>query len=595
MAAEKYKKTGIIVNGFRLTYPEVKDHADRLAAALYDLGLKKGERVATLLPTCIQYAVADYAIGKAGLVHVPSSFIEAPANLEHKFSESSPKALVCIADQAELGERLLKTTSVKYLILTDMDDYSDNPPAGPGTHSRSGILSFMDLIRSYPPRPPRISFHVETDLETLIFTGGTTGVPKGCMVTHRNTYANTLQTSLAFGGAAAATRGAVAALLGIPFFHSYGHVVMHSMTYNGYDQVLIPDARDVDAIVESIRRHHPVVQFGVPTQFLKMSAQKLSNMGILGLSGSAPLPPGTQKEFEEKSGGGIMEGYGLSEMGPATHMNPSFLIRLMGGTRQVKALTHVLSLPGVPRAANRALRLVGPELLGMVVSRATSMAVKATRNKESSKKLEKRGTVGIPMPDTEIRFLDLETGRPLSYQEMLSGARGELLMRGPQRMLGYWPEPGTGIDPEGWVHTSDVVQIDERGYFYIVDRTKDMINVSGMKVYSREIDDLLNDHPKVLSGAAVGVPDPEREGSERVAVFAVPKPGCGDLTEQEIIDYLKQHVAKYAMPKLVRIVDEMPVTAVQKLDKKALRKMAEQELAKQPAKGGKTGKKEESS
>jgi len=207
--------------------------------------------------------------------------------------------------------------------------------------------------------------------------------------------------------------------------------------------------------------------------------------------------------------------------------------------------------------------------------------VKSSAGKEKARSQEKRGTAGIPLPDTEIRFLDVETGREISIKEMLAGARGELLMRGPQRMLGYWPEPGSGMDAEGWVHTSDVVQIDERGYFYIVDRTKDMIIVSGFKVYSREVDDLLSEHPKIRSAATVGVPDPEREGSERVAVFVQPRSQhVNDLTEQEILDYLKDRVARYAMPKLVRLVDELPVTAVQKLDKKVLRKLAEKEFAK---------------
>ncbi|MBU2488181.1 MAG: AMP-binding protein, partial [Proteobacteria bacterium] len=432
-----------------------------------------------------------------------------------------------------------------------------------------------------PPSPPKVPIHVETDLETLLFTGGTTGLPKGCMITHRNTYANALQTSLAFGRATRLSRGAVAALLGIPFFHSYGHVVMHTMTYNGFDQVLVPDPRDYKAIVASIREYRPVVQFGVPTQFMKMCAQEMKGMGILGMSGSAPLPPGTQKEFEEKSGGGIMEGYGLSEMGPATHMNPSFIIRMMGSRNRVRASGAFLSLPGLSLVVNRGMKILGPKNVGRVVSSAMAMAVKSSAGKEKARSQEKRGTAGIPLPDTEIRFLDVETGREISIKEMLAGARGELLMRGPQRMLGYWPEPGSGMDAEGWVHTSDVVQIDERGYFYIVDRTKDMIIVSGFKVYSREVDDLLSEHPKIRSAATVGVPDPEREGSERVAVFVQPRSQhVNDLTEQEILDYLKDRVARYAMPKLVRLVDELPVTAVQKLDKKVLRKLAEKEFAK---------------
>ena len=574
-AAGMFPRTGIIQNGFRLTYPEVKDHADRLATAFWALNMQKGDRVATLLPTSIQYAVADYAIGKAGLVQVPASYLEPPATLEYKFSLAKPRILICIEDQAELGRRLLANSPVEHLILTSLADYSACPPASPSTREK-GVYRLMDLIRANPPNPPKVPIHVETDLETLIFTGGTTGLPKGCMITHRNTYANALQSSLGFGRATRLSRGAVAALLGIPFFHSYGHVVMHTMTYNGFDQVLVPDPRDYKAILASIQEYRPVVQFGVPTQFMKMCGEEMKDMGILGMSGSAPLPPGTQKEFEEKSGGGIMEGYGLSEMGPATHMNPSFFIRMIGSRNKVRVSGAIISLPGFARVVNRGAKLLGPRNVGRLVSKVTAMKVKSSAGNEKARKEEKRGTVGIPLPDTEIRFLDVETGRDLTIKDMLEGAKGELLMRGPQRMLGYWPEPGSGMDAEGWIHTSDVVQIDERGYFYIVDRTKDMIIVSGFKVYSREVDDLLSEHPKVLSAATVGIPDPEREGSERVAVFIQPRPQyVNDLTEQEILDYLKERVARYAMPKLVRLVDEMPVTAVQKLDKKVLRKLAE--------------------
>jgi len=171
---------------------------------------------------------------------------------------------------------------------------------------------------------------------------------------------------------------------------------------------------------------------------------------------------------------------------------------------------------------------------------------------------------------------------------MLAGARGEMLLKGPQRMLGYWPVPGNGIDEDGFIHTSDVVRIDENGFFYIVDRTKDMIIVSGYKVYSREVDDVLYRHPKVEMAATIGIPDPEREGSERITVYVQPKEKFrGQVSEAEIIDYLKKHVARYAVPKTVHVIDEMPLTEVHKVNKKLLREMA----AKEPTAGGKAGKK----
>jgi acyl-CoA synthetase (AMP-forming)/AMP-acid ligase II len=205
---------------------------------------------------------------------------------------------------------------------------------------------------------------------------------------------------------------------------------------------------------------------------------------------------------------------------------------------------------------------------------------KAVAAKEgSAKKVEKRGTIGVPCPDTEVKFLAVETGKEISIEDMLKGERGEMCLRGPQRMLGYWPKPGTGIDADGYIHTSDVVKIDDKGYFYIVDRIKDMVIVSGYKVYSREVDDILYQNPKVEMAATIGIPDPEREGSERIAVYIQPKEEFKNkISEDEIIMYIKERVAKYAVPKVVKIIDNMPLTEVQKINKKLLREMASKEF-----------------
>ena len=210
------------------------------------------------------------------------------------------------------------------------------------------------------------------------------------------------------------------------------------------------------------------------------------------------------------------------------------------------------------------------------MTRAISILVKTSQKESSSRrKNEKRGTTGILFPDTEVKLLDINTGEKLTIEDILDGKKGEMCLKGPQRMLGYWPEPGKGLDEEGYVRTGDVVTIDENGYFYIVDRTKDMINVSGYKVYSREIDDLLYSFEGAEHAATVGIPDPEREGSERVVVYIQPKPGYkGKITENDIFEYLKTKVAKYALPKMIKFVDEIPLTEVQKLNKKEIRKMA---------------------
>ena len=579
-AAVKYPKTGFIQGERFISYAGLKDHVDRFATALARLGLVKGDRVATLLPTSVSFVISDYAISRAGLVHIPASPLEPVAALVHKFKTGGPKAVICLDENLQTARESARAAGVEHIIVARLDDYSLNSP--PPTSKISDALWMSELIAKTPPEPPDIKFDAANDLETLLFTGGTTGLPKGCMLTHRGTVANSLQNFRFMGGGGKLLAGAASVILGVPFFHSYGHVVMHTMTLMGMNQILVPDSRDTDRMVEIIRTLKPVIQIGVPTQFMKIAGDKMKNTGIIGMSGSAPLPPTAQKDFEKSSGGGIMEGYGLSEMGPVTHLNTSFLLRVMGGRPVAKVLTFLLTIPGNAWLLNRLLRLAGPRVVGTVLSKAMSFLVAFTGKKEGGSKTEKRGTIGIPYPDTEIRILDVNTMMPLSWDEVLSGKRGELLLRGPQAMTGYWPTPGTGKDGEGFVHTSDVVTVDKDGYFTVVDRTKDMIIVSGYKVYSREIDDILYENPAVELAATIGIPDPEREGSERVAVFVKLKDGLEkSVTEDEIKKYLSERVAKYAVPKVVKIVDSIPQTDVHKINKKALREAAAEQFSKQ--------------
>ena len=581
-AAEKHRKHGLIQMDYMMTYPEVKDHADRLATALHNMGLKKGDRVATLLPTSIQFIIADYAISRAGLVHIPCSSLEPADHLLHKFKEGSPSALICLDEYLDVVKNILKKIQIKNIIVSKLADYSLDKPKSYEPLEIKNVHWMAELISQTAPNPPDVKFDVEKDLELILFTGGTTGLPKGCMLTHRNVYANTIQNSNAMGGSQKLVEGVLTVLMGLPLFHSYGHCAMHSMTYTGYNQILIPDARDTAGMIQMIKKYRPLLQLGVPTQFLKLTQEELKGITILGISGSAPLPRTVQEEFEKKGGGGgIMEGYGLSEMSPVTHLNTSFMLRIFGGRFVVKMNSKFLKLPGIIPVINIFLKTVGSKVVGYCMSKSIGVLSKVTAftSKKSKKKVEKRGTIGIPMPDTEIKIVDVDTGRDLTWDELISGKTGEMCLRGPQRMLGYWPTEGSGLDEEGYVRTGDVVKIDENGYFYIVDRTKDMIIVSGFKVYSREIDDILHNCPGVGRAATIGIPDPERQGSERICVFVEPLSGCEQsVTEEKIIDYLKNTVAKYAVPKVVRIVDAIPLTEVQKVDKKQLRRIAEEQI-----------------
>lgn len=580
--AWKYKKQGLIQMDYMMTYPEVKDHVDRLATALCNMGLKKGDRVATLLPTSIQFVIADYAISRAGLVHIPSSSLEPADHLQHKFKEGSPDALICLDEYLDVINNILQKVKLKNIIVSKLADYSLNKPQSYEPLKIKEAVWWAELILKTSPNPPDVTFDVEKDLELILFTGGTTGIPKGCMLTHRNVYANAIQNGNALGCSNLLAKGVLTVLMGLPFFHSYGHSTMHCMTNEGYNLLLIPDARDTESMVRMIKEYHPFLQIGVPTQFLKLTQGELKDVNILGISGSAPLSKNVQEEFEKKGGGGgIMEGYGLSEMSPTTHLNPSFLLRIFGGRGPVKINSIFIRLPGVAAGINALLRALGSRNAGYLLSRGMGILSKLTANtnKKSKTTVEKRGTIGVPMPDTEIKVVDIDTGAVLSWEEICGGKTGEMCLRGPQRMLGYWPKAGSGLDEEGYVRTGDVVKVDENGYFYIVDRTKDMIIVSGFKVYSREIEDILQNYPGVERAAAIGIPDPERQGSERVCVFVEPQSGYEkDLTDEKIINYLKSAVAKYAVPKVVRIVDAIPLTEVQKVNKKLLRQMAEQEF-----------------
>ncbi len=272
-----------------------------------------------------------------------------------------------------------------------------------------------------------------------------------------------------------------------------------------------------------------------------------------------------------------MEGYGLSEMAPCTHLNPSLLLRIAGGRRVQKTLTFINGIPGNATVINWFLRRIGPRIIGYFASKGISLLLGiSSKDAKKEKSKEKRGTSGIPLPDTDVKIVDVKTGDTIAVNETITpGIVGELCLKGPQRMIGYWPTTGTGLDDEGYIRTGDVVMVDEHGYFYIVDRTKDMINVAGYKVYSREIDDILYGHPAIEHAATVGIPDADREGSERVVIYVQPKKDyMKNVSGNDFINFLSTRVAKYAIPKKVMIIDEMPLTEVQKLNKKLVREMA---------------------
>ncbi len=381
-----------------------------------------------------------------------------------------------------------------------------------------GAHQLEDLIEKYEPKPPKVEINPTEDLALLPFTGGTTGVPKGTMLTHYNITTNVIQTMhwmmkpLEVG-----VKGKASVLICVPVFHQYGHWAVHA-GISWALRVFLTDPRDIDRIVEIIKKHRPFMVLGVPTHYMLLLTKDLPKMPIFCYSAAAALPPDVAKEFEKKIGVPMGEGYGMTEATAATHLNLSALSKVTGFMANVKR------------------------------------------------------SIGVPTPDTEVKIVDPETGEEVPF-----GETGELYIRGPQIMKGYWPTPGKGLE-NGWLATGDIGRMDEDGYFYIVDRIKDMINVSGMKVYSRVVDDVLYEHPAVSVAGAVGIPDPERPGSERVKAFITLKEGYeGKVTADDIIKYCREKLPPYAVPKFVEFRKGLPLTLAMKIFK---RKLREEEIKK---------------
>jgi long-chain acyl-CoA synthetase len=310
--------------------------------------------------------------------------------------------------------------------------------------------------------------------------------------------------------------GKASVVIAIPLFHTYGGFVQQTAVGLGMRQIILPDPRDTQALAACILEHRPFLVPGVPTQFMRLAEAALRRSNTMLFSGSAPLPLEVAQAVRGKTGMSISEGYGLSETSALAHVN----------------LT--------------------------AFSRITGFAAR-----------EKHG-IGVPVPDTECRLLDPETGKDVGQ-----GEAGELILRGPQVMKGYWPTPGSGLTADGWLHTGDIAVMDDDGCFQIVDRIKDMVNVSGMKVYTTEVDEILFRHPAVHMAAAFGVPDPETPGSERVmAVLQLKPEQQGQVTEEEIRAFCRGALPPYAVPKYVEFRDDLPLTVTEKVFKRALREEA---------------------
>ncbi|WP_436345025.1 AMP-binding protein [Natronorubrum sp. FCH18a] len=516
-AADEHPEQGIVQFGRRFTYPEVRDDVERLATALRERGVENGSRVATILPTSAQFVVATNAISRAGGVHIPNDFLDAEEDLVYRLERGDPEVLIGHDEHRDLILSLKDELGLEHVILTSLDDYSDNPPEA--HEAIDGVEWLPEVIATADPDPPDVEFDAETDVHTLLFTGGTTGLPKGCLLTHRNLVANALQGVAAQSRMAQMMRGSEAGVMALPMYHAYGYSITNSLLELALDVLIVPDARDTARMSELVETHEPLIMLGVPTQFMELVNETFESE-VIGISGSAPLADETKSQFEREAGG-VSQGYGLSEMSPITHFDVHGLYELLAGSDGDDGLDHP--------------------------------------------------TIGLPVPDTKVKLRDVDSGEEIPIDRAAEeGLEGEMLVDGPQRMKGYLDAEKNPFDDEGYVATGDVTRVDEKGRFYVVDRVKHMINVSGLKVYSEEVDEVLYGLEGVKRPATVGVPDPERPGSERVRVFVEPEPGA-ELTEGDVINHLEGKVPKHAIPADVTFVETIPVTDVGKTDKKALR------------------------
>jgi long-chain acyl-CoA synthetase len=523
------EKAAFTFFGVEVSFAQVDKYSNKFADMLIKNGLKKGDVVGINLPNIPEYVIAWLGTLKAGCVVSGVSPLLSPEEMQYQLNDSKAKALVTL--DAIFAGRLVKIESnlpdLKVVVAASVGGFLPaikrilgqmlkKIPKGKVIPLKGKIIyNFHDVIKTdkFSEKNPNIKVTPD-DIAYLQYTGGTTGAPKGAMLSHRNAVSDLIIVQTWLGW----EPGKGLALSGFPFFHIAGLFFNANCIFLGWTQVLVPNPRDTDYICAQIEKYKPTTLVNVPSLFqILMGNPKFKSLDYSGVDrcicAAAPFPEESQKEFEEIVGKGkLLEVYGMTETSPLTTMNPS----------------------------------------------------------KGKKKL---GSIGLPLLNTDIKLVDPETGK-----EVAPGQPGEICVKGPQVMVGYFNKPEETkktIDSDGYLHTGDVAVQDENGYLSIVDRTKDMIIVGGFKVFSKKVEEILTAHPAIEMIATVGVPNPERPGSELVKAFVmVSKEYEGKDNkeiENEIIKFAKEKLAPYEVPKMIEIRKDLPLTTVGKLDKKLLR------------------------
>ena len=518
-AAEKHpEKSAIHFIGKELTYKELYDSSLKLANQLQKLGVKKGDRVAIMLANTPQAVISYYGALFAGAIVVQTNPLYVEREIEHQLNDSGAEIMICLDLVYPRVANVFKKTNLKTVIVTGIKDYLPFPKnliypfiqkkrtgIKVNIQYNDRILNFVKVLEEGVAKELEIDIDPKEDLALLQYTGGTTGPAKGVMLTHYNLVANTSQ---CVSWMYKLKKGEERILAALPFFHVYGMTVVMNLSIMYYSKMIILPKFDPLDVLKTIEKQKVTIFPGAPTMYIALlNHPKLKEFDLSSidacLSGSAALPVEVQTKFEELSGGKLVEGYGLTETSPVAIAN------FLWGKR-------------------------------------------------------KPGSIGVPWPDTEATILSIETGESAAPNEI-----GEVMIKGPQVMKGYWkrPEDTQATFREDWFLTGDMGYMDEDGYFYIVDRKKDMIIAGGFNIYPREIEEVLYEHEKVQEACIVGVPDVYR--GETVKAFIVPKDGQ-KLTEEELDQYCRKHLAAFKVPRLYEFREELPKTMIGKILRRVL-------------------------
>jgi long-chain acyl-CoA synthetase len=519
-AAKTPQAPALAFFGRIFTYRELSEQAARLAQAFKTLGLNPGDRLGLMLPNCPQLVTAYHAALRLGAVVVMLNPLLSPKELAYQLADSGARHLVVLDHFWPQVEEVQRSLDLPQVIVTSLTDALPWPLNWlyPFKARRQGLMV------GFRPGPGRLDWRTmlqhpplqdgplpaPQDLAVLQYTGGTTGTPKAARLTHANLMVNVAQISAWLHQVRYGEERVVGLL---PFTHSFGLTACLNWPMSQGAMIILLPRFEINSLIKALKKHRPTMLPGVPTLFVALiNDPRLPKMDLSSLwgciSGSAPLPLEVRDRFEDLSGCRILEGYGLTEASPVTHINP----------------------------------VVGPR---------------------------PPGSMGLPLPGTHARVVDQETGT----RDLPPGEVGELILKGPQVMRGYWRNPQeTDIAlKDGWLYTGDLAKMDAQGYFYIVERKKDLIIAGGYNIYPREVEEVLYQHPQVKEAVALGVPDAYR--GETVKVVIVPTDGAR-LTAQEIQAYCKSQLAVYKVPSIVEFRDQLPKSMVGKVLRRLLREEA---------------------